>query len=56
MPLAPPRERGVPPPGVGVPASFCVRSASVLLPPDADWVAAITPLVVARPDQPLILA
>jgi hypothetical protein len=50
------RDRGARAPGVDVPASFCVRSASIVLPPDANWVEAITPLVAVRPDRPLILA
>ena len=33
-----------------------VRSASIVLAPGANWVEAVTPLVVVRPDQPLILA
>ena len=50
------RDGGVPAPGVDVPASFCVRSASIVLPPGAAWVDAVAPLVVVRPDQRLILA
>ena len=49
------RERSEPAPG-GNPRSFCVRSASVILPPDADWVAAARPLVLVRDDQTLTLA
>ena len=49
------RERGDAPPG-GDPRSFCVRSASVVLAPGADWVAAARPLVLVRNDQTLTLA
>jgi phenylpropionate dioxygenase-like ring-hydroxylating dioxygenase large terminal subunit len=49
------RDHGTPPPG-GDPASFCVRSASLLLPPGADWVAAATELVLPRRDRSLVLA
>ena len=49
------RDRGEPPPGRD-PRSFCVRSASVVLPPDADWVAAARPLVLVRDDQTLTRA
>jgi len=50
------RDHGARAPGVDVPASFCVRSASIVPPPGASWVEAITPLVVVRPEQPLSLA
>ncbi|HEY7520050.1 MAG TPA: Rieske 2Fe-2S domain-containing protein [Methylomirabilota bacterium] len=49
------RERGEPAPG-GDPRSFCVRSASVVLPAGADWLAAARPLVLVRDDQTLTLA
>ena len=49
------RERGEPAPG-GDARAFCVRSASVVLPPGADWVAAARPLVLVRHDQTLTLA
>ena len=49
------REHGEPPPG-GDPRSFCVRSASLVLAPDGDWVAAARPLVLVRDDQTLTLA
>jgi hypothetical protein len=49
------RERGAAAPG-GDPRSFCVRSASLVLKPDEDWVAAAHPLVVVRDGQTLILA
>jgi phthalate 4,5-dioxygenase len=47
-------ERGTPPPAVD-PAAFCVRSASLTLPPGADWIGAVRPLVVVRADQALTL-
>jgi len=50
------RERGAPAPGADRPASFLVRSASVVLPPGASWVEAARPLVVVRPGQTLTLA
>jgi hypothetical protein len=37
------------------PAAFCVRSASLTLPPGADWVEAARPLVLVRPGQALTL-
>ena len=49
------REQGEPAPG-GDPRSFCVRSASLVLAPDADWVAAARPLIFVRDDQKLTLA
>jgi hypothetical protein len=49
-------ERGTPAPGVDRPASFCVRSASAVLPAGAPWVDAVKPLVVARPGQSLTFA
>ena len=48
------RERGEPAPG-GDPRSFCVRSASVVLSPGDDWVAAARPLVLVRDGQTLTL-
>jgi hypothetical protein len=48
-------ERGEAAPG-GDPRSFCVRSASVVLKPDEDWVAAARPLVLVRAGQTLTLA
>ena len=50
------RDQGTPAPGVGRPKSFCVRSASAILPAGAPWVDAVKPLVVVRPDQTLTLA
>jgi hypothetical protein len=50
------RERGAAAPGVDRPASFCVRSASIVLPAGTPWVDAVKPLVVVRPDQSLTLA
>ena len=38
------------------PASFCVRSAAVVLAPGADWVAGAAPRIVVRPGQQLIRA
>jgi len=49
------REQGSPPPG-REPASFLVRSASVLVAPEADWVQAALPRIVVRPGQPLVRA
>jgi hypothetical protein len=49
------RERGEAAPGAD-PRSYCVRSASVVLAPDADWVAAARPLVLVRDDQTLTFA
>jgi phenylpropionate dioxygenase-like ring-hydroxylating dioxygenase large terminal subunit len=46
------RDRGAPGPAVD-PAAFCVRSASVILPAEADWVEAATPLIVVRRGQSL---
>ncbi len=48
------REQGTPPREVHA-AAFCVRSASVTLPPEADWVEAVRPLVLVRPGQSLTL-
>ena len=48
------REQGTPPPGQD-PGSFLVRSASVVVPPGADWVPAATPRIVVRPGQSLQL-
>jgi phthalate 4,5-dioxygenase oxygenase subunit len=48
------RERGATPPGLE-PAAFGVRSASALLPPDADWVDGALPAIRTRPDQSLTL-
>jgi hypothetical protein len=42
---APPRED---------PASFCVRSAAVVLAPGDDWVAGAAPRIVVRPGQQLV--
>ncbi|HET7340879.1 MAG TPA: Rieske 2Fe-2S domain-containing protein [Methylomirabilota bacterium] len=42
------RERGAPPPGLD-PKAYCVRSASALLAPGADWVEETRPVVLARP-------
>jgi hypothetical protein len=50
------RDKGTPAPGVDRPASFCVRSTSIVLPPGANWVEAVKPIVVPRPDQSLTLA
>jgi hypothetical protein len=50
------RDRGTPAPGVDAPKSFRVRSTSIVLPAGAPWVAAVRPLVVARPDQSLTVA
>jgi phenylpropionate dioxygenase-like ring-hydroxylating dioxygenase large terminal subunit len=49
------REHGTPPPG-GDPASFLVRSASVILPPDGDWIQGAMPRLVVRPGQQLARA
>ena len=49
------RDRGAPPPAAN-PESFCVRSASVLLPPDANWVEAAMARVVVKPGGHLTLA
>jgi hypothetical protein len=49
------RERGAPAPGADRPASFLVRSASVVLSPGANWVEAARPLVAVRPGQTLTL-
>jgi phenylpropionate dioxygenase-like ring-hydroxylating dioxygenase large terminal subunit len=49
------REHGTPPPGQD-PASFLVRSASVVLPPGADWLHGATSSIVVRPGQRLVLA
>ncbi len=50
------RERGARPPGLDAPASFLVRSASAILPPEADWVADAKTRIAVRPGQPLTLA
>ena len=47
------RDRGARPPGLD--ASQCIRSASTVLPPGADWVGAVKSCVVVRPDQTLTL-
>jgi hypothetical protein len=44
------RDHGTPPPGQE-PAAFLVRSASVVVPPDADWVSAATPRILVRSGQ-----
>ena len=49
------RERGEPAPGRD-PRSFCVRSASLVLRPGEDWVAAARPLVLVRDGQTLTRA
>ena len=49
------RERGTPPPGRD-PRSFLVRSASIALAAGEDWVDAVKPLVLVRPEQTLTLA
>jgi phthalate 4,5-dioxygenase len=49
------REHAEPAPG-GDPRAFCVRSASLVLAPGSDWVAAARPLVLVRNDQKLTLA
>ena len=46
------RDHGATPPGQD-PASFCVRSTSVVVPAGADWVPAATPRVVVRPGRSL---
>jgi phthalate 4,5-dioxygenase len=46
------RDHGTAPPGRD-PASFCVRSTSVVVPVGADWVPAATPRIVVRPGQSL---
>jgi hypothetical protein len=48
-------ERGEAPPGRD-PAAFCVRSASLVLAPGEDWVAAARPLVLVRDGQTLTRA
>jgi len=48
-------ERGAPAPGRD-PASFLVRSTSVLLPPGASWVDGATPRVMVTPGRQLTLA
>jgi len=50
------RDQGVPPPGSDRPRSFCVRSASVVIPAGADWVQAAMPRIVVRPGQQVVLA
>jgi phenylpropionate dioxygenase-like ring-hydroxylating dioxygenase large terminal subunit len=47
------RDEGTPAPG-REPASFCVRSASVVLPPDADWVQGAMSRIVVRPGRSLV--
>jgi phthalate 4,5-dioxygenase len=47
-------ERGTPPPGLD-PKAYCVRSASALLPADADWVEGARAAITARPNRPLTL-
>jgi hypothetical protein len=47
--------RGTPPPGQD-PRSFLVRSASIALAAGEDWVDAVKPLVLVRPEQTLTLA
>jgi len=49
------RDRGEPPPAAD-PESFCVRSASVLLPSDANWVEGAMARVVVKPGGQLTLA
>jgi hypothetical protein len=49
------RDRGTPAPGVDRAASFCVRSTSIVLPPGANWVEAVKPIVVPRPHHSLTL-
>ncbi len=49
------RDHGTAPPG-GDPASFCVRPASVVLAPGADWVEGATPRIIVRPGQQLVRA
>jgi nitrite reductase/ring-hydroxylating ferredoxin subunit len=49
------RDHGTPAPGVDRPKSFCVRSASAVLPAGAAWLEAVKPLVVASPGQTLAL-
>ncbi len=48
------RERGTPPPGQN-PASFNVRSASVVLAPGDNWIDAARELIAPRPGQSLTL-
>ena len=48
------RERGTPPPGLD-PKPYRVRSASALLPANADWVEGARSAIVTRPDQALTL-
>jgi phthalate 4,5-dioxygenase len=49
------RDRGAPTSAAN-PESFCVRSASVLLPPDANWVEGAMARIVVKPGGHLILA
>jgi hypothetical protein len=49
------RERGTPAPGAN-PRSFLVRSASVVLPPGANWVEGAMARMVVRPGDHLTLA
>lgn len=48
------RDQGAPPPGRD-PASFLVRSASLVLPPGADWLQGATSRITVRPGQRLVL-
>jgi phenylpropionate dioxygenase-like ring-hydroxylating dioxygenase large terminal subunit len=48
------RDHGTPPPARD-PASFLVRSASLVLPPGADWLQGATARIVVRPGQRLVL-
>jgi phthalate 4,5-dioxygenase oxygenase subunit len=49
------RDRGTPAPGIDRPRSFCVRSASIVLPAGAPWIEAVRPLIVPGADQGLTL-
>jgi hypothetical protein len=49
------RDGKTPPPGQD-PRSFLVRSASIALAAGDDWVDAVKPLVLVRPEQTLTLA
>jgi phthalate 4,5-dioxygenase len=49
------RDRNTPPRDAD-PASFCVRSAAVVLAPGEDWVQGAEPRIVVRPGQQLIRA
>jgi phthalate 4,5-dioxygenase len=48
------RERGTPPPGLE-PKAYRVRSASALLPANADWIEGARPAILTRADQRLML-